>query len=71
MARDTTFAPQMIPILDKLINLEVEDNESYTKCKELACNVRTRLQACKEKPNDVALGRRPTQALPASASASE
>ncbi len=34
----------MIPILDQLINLSVEDsNEAYPKCRELACNVRERL----------------------------
>ena len=37
----------MVPILDQLINLSVTDNESYDKCKELACGVRERLALCK------------------------
>ena len=40
----------MLPILDKLIDLPVEeDNEAYGKCRDLACNVRKRLVVWHEK----------------------
>ena len=48
----------MIPILDKLINLSVEDNESYTKCRDLATGVRQRLVVCKEGHLGAMLGKK-------------
>ena len=50
----------MVPILDQLIGLSVEDNEAYAKCRELACGVRQRLLICKEKPMDVAFSKKAT-----------